>query len=171
MQTPVRSKPSAPAALWALALVSLLFNVALVALVVVAVISARQFAADTADALVALGNQDINYTFRLNQTVPVRAEVPFAQSFVVPIRQSIDINTVVAISRELPVIGVIDLDVPIQTSIPVSLSVPVAISQTFPVNADVPLNLEIPISIRVNETPLKATIDSAVRSLNMFAGR
>ncbi len=171
MQTPIRSKPSAPATLWALALVSLLLNIALVALIVVVVMWARQFAADTADALNAVGNQDINYTLRLNQTVPVRAEVPFAQTIVVPISQSIDVNTIVTVSRELPVIGVIDLDVPIQASIPVNFEVPIAVNQTFPVSADVPLNMEIPLSIRVNETPLKAAIDSVVRSLNTFAGR
>lgn len=171
MQSPVRSRPSAPAALWALALVSLLLNLALGALIVFVVVWARQFAADTADALIAVGDQDINYTLRLNQTVPVRADVPFAQSVVVPINQTINVNTVVTVSRELPVIGVIDLDVPIRASIPVNFEVPITIDQTFPISADVPLNMEIPLSIRVNETPLKATIDSVVRSLNTFAGR
>jgi len=171
VQTPIRSKPSAPAALWSLAFVSLLLNVALAALVVVIVLSARQFAAGTADALAAVGSQDINYTLRLNQTVPVRADVPFAQNIVAPVNQSIEVNTVVTVSRELPVIGVIELDVPIQTSIPISFEVPIVVSQTFAISADVPLNMEIPLSIRINETPLKATIDSVVRSLNAFAGR
>ena len=171
MQTPTRPRASAPAALWALALVSLLLNIALAALLVVATLSVRQFAADTADALAAVGNTDINYTFRLNQTVPVRAEVPFTQNIIVPISQSIDVDTVVTVSRELPVIGVIDFDVPIQASIPVQFDVPIMVSQTFPVSAEVPLNLEIPLNIRISETPLKATIDAVVRSLNAFAGR
>ena len=171
MQTPIRPRASAPAALWALALVSLFLNIALAVLLVVIVLSARQFASDTADALSDVGNQDINYTFRLNQTVPVRAEVPFTQDIIVPISQSINVDTVVTVSRELPVIGVIDLDVPIQASIPVQFDVPIVVSRTFPVSAEVPLNLEIPLNIRISETPFKATIDSVVRSLKAFAGR
>ncbi|MCS7059570.1 MAG: hypothetical protein RMN25_00230 [Anaerolineae bacterium] len=171
MQTPIRSKPSAPAALWTLALASFLLNVVLIALLILGIMWARRLAADTADALIAFGNQDINYTLRLNQTVPVRAEVPFVQNVVVPIRQTIDVNTVVTVSRELPVVGVLEFDVPIQASIPVQFDVTIPVSQTFPVNTDVPLNMEIPLSIRVSDTSLKSTIDSVARALNTFAGR
>jgi hypothetical protein len=81
------------------------------------------------------------------------------------------ISATVKVGKELPVLGKIEFDVPIQTNVPISLSVPVAISQTVPVNADVPLNLEIPLEIPVRDTPIKATLDQVVKALNNFAGR
>ncbi len=163
----------APASLllWGLLAVSLLLNVVVIAVLFVAVMAGRQAAAGIADQLAAFGRQDIRYQFRIVQTVPVTASVPFHHTAIVPYSQSLPISTTVTITKELPVIGQISFDIPIEARVPVSLSIPVAISGTIPVQAAVPLNLEIPLDIPVADTPLKTTIDNAVKALNNLAGR
>ena len=162
---------SAPPALWALTIVSLLLNVLIIAILILVDMVGRQIAASVADQLEAFGNQTINYKFRVNQTVPVNTLVPFQKNLVVPFQQSIPVSTTVKVSKELPVLGVVEFDVPIDTSVPVSFSVPIAISETIAVNAEVPLNLEIPLEIPVRDTPIKETLDRVAQALNTFAGR
>ena len=165
-----RSAPASPL-LWGLLAISLLLNIVVIAVLVLAVMVGRQTAAGMADQLAAFGRQNINYQFRIVQTVPVTASVPFQHAVVVPFNQLMPISTTVSITRELPVIGVINFDVPIEANVPVSLSIPITISETIPVNTAVPLNLEIPLEIPVAGTPLKATLDSVVNVLNGLAGR
>ena len=162
---------SASPALWALAIVSLLLNIIVIGALVIVFVVGRQIAADVADQLDAFGRQTINYKFHVTQTVPVRTNVPFSHSAVIPFNQNLPISTTVKVSKEIPVIGQISFDVPIQANVPVSLSIPIEISRTIDVNAEVPLNLEIPLEIPLKDTPLKATLDSVVKTLNTFAGR
>jgi hypothetical protein len=171
MRNPERFAPRAPRTLWAAALISLFLNVALAGALVYGWATARRVAGEAATALDAFADQTITYQFRLNQTVPVRAEVPFEETLMVPVRRDLDINTTVTVSQELPVIGQVTFDVPIRANIPVSFEIPFVISQTFPVQADVPLNLEIPVELPIRDTPLKPAIDALSRPLKDLAGR
>jgi len=168
MQNP---KHSAPTALWVIAIVSLALNVVILVVLVAGLVAARQMAGDAASALESFSQQTISYRFRVNQTVPVSADVPFQLDLIVPVNQTLDVNTVVTVSRELPVIGQIEFDVPIQTSIPVSFEVPLIINQTFPITTDVALNLEIPLDVSIADTPLKQAIDAVAQPLKVFGGR
>ncbi len=171
MRNPEHPAPSAPKALWVIALISLVLNLALAGALVYGWVTARRFAADTATALETFSNQTITYRFRLNQTVPVRADVPFEQTLMMPVRQNLDIDTTVTVSQELPVIGQVTFDVPIRANVPVSFDIPFVISETFPVYTDVPLNLEIPVELPIRDTPLKPAIDALIQPLKNLAGQ
>ena len=151
--------------------ISLLLNAVIIVALVFIVISGRQISADIIKQLEDFGKQSISYKFRITQTVPVQALVPFNQSMVIPYKQVLPVNTTVTITKELPVIGQVSFDIPIQTNIPVSLSIPIDISQTIPVNAEVPLNMEIPLEIPIKDTPLKTMLDGIANTLRQISGR
>lgn len=168
MQNP--SKGHSPV-LWTLVVISLLLNVVIIATLVVIVMAGRQMAADVSGQLESFGRQSISYRFHITQTIPVRANVPSHNSMVIPYSQNMPISTTAVVAKELPVIGLIQFDVPIQANIPISLSIPVEISQTNQVNTDVLVNLDIPLDIPIKGTPLKAMLDGIVKSLNQISGR
>jgi len=157
--------------LWALVSISLLLNLIIITALIFILMAGRQIASDVAGQLEGFGRQTINYKFRITQTVPVQARVPFRQSRIVPYSYMMPVSTTVNVTKELPVIGQINFDVPIRVDIPVSLTIPIEISETIPVNANVPLNLEIPLEIPIKDTPLKTMIDGIVKTLNQLAGR
>ncbi|HEY3340872.1 MAG TPA: hypothetical protein VGK81_02595 [Anaerolineae bacterium] len=162
---------SASPILWALAAVSFVLNIVVIGVLMILFMYGRQAAADLADQLGAFSNQTINYSFHITQTVPIRTNVPFSYTTVMPFSQSLPISTTVNVSKEIPVVGLITFDVPIRADVPVSLSIPIQISHTIDVNVAVPLNLNIPLQIPLQDTPLKATLDGIVKTLNMLAGR
>ena len=168
MQQPQRS---ASPFLWALVVVSLLLNVLVIATLAMVAVMGRQVAADMADQLDAFGQQTVNYKFHISQEVPVKTSIPFNHSTVVHYSQVMPISTTVKVAKEIPVVGQIAFDVPIQANIPISLSIPVQISRTIDVDAEVPLSLDIPLEIPLKDTPLRATLDSLVKTLNAIAGR
>ena len=167
---PERPRSASPV-LWALAIISFILNIIVIGVLVIAVVIGRQMAADAADQIDAISQQTIHYTFHITQTVPVRTNVPFNQSTVVPFNQNLPISTTVRVNKEIPVIGQITFDVPIRADVPVSLSIPIEISHTISVNSEVPLSLDIPLQIPLKDTPLKAALDNMVKALNTIAGR
>jgi len=154
---------------WLLTLLSLMLNCVVIGALVYGVMLARQIAGGAANALESLGNQTINYSLQISQTVPVRTTVPFNQRLDIPINQTVPVDTIIQINPTLPVVGPIALDVPVKTTIPVRITVPISFSQSIPVNADVPINLVVPIQIRIADTELKPQIDAWVRLLRQFA--
>ncbi len=159
------SQRRAPVLLWMIALLSLAINIVIIAGLVVGIITARRFAANAADKLEALGNSTIATTVRVNREVTVDTTVPFVYSDSIAIEQNLPIDTVVNIKQEVPVIGLIDFNVPIKTSVPIRLKVPVSIKQSIPVKASVPINFDVPVAVQIRDTPLKAQIDEFVKLL------
>ncbi len=155
----------APVLLWMIALLSLAINIVIIAGLIIAIGTARAFAASAADKLEALGNSTIATTVRINREITVDTTVPFAYSDSIAIEQDLPIDTVVNIKQEVPVLGLIDFNVPIKTSVPIKLKVPVSIKQSIPVKATVPINFDVPVAVQIRDTPLKAQIDEFVRVL------
>lgn len=155
----------APVLLWMIALLSLAINIVIIAGLVIAIGAARAFAGSAADKLEALGNSTIATTVRVNREITVDTTVPFAYSDNIVIEQNLPIDTVVNIKQEVPVIGLIDFNVPIKTSVPINLKVPVSIKQSIPVKATVPINFDVPVAVQIRDTPLKAQIDEFVKVL------
>jgi hypothetical protein len=162
---------SASPIFWALAVVSFVLNILVIGVLMILFVVGRQAAADLADQLTAVSQQTINYSFHIAQTVPIHTSVPFTNTTVVPFNQNLPISTTVKVSKEIPVVGLITFDVPIQADVPVSLSIPIQISRTIGVNTEVPLSLDIPLQIPLKDTPLKTTLDGIVKTLNTLAGR
>lgn len=171
MQRREPARGGAPAGLWAIAILSLALNGVIIAAGLFLVLTSRQAAGDAAAALDALTRENVNYTFRVNQSVPVRTDIPFSRTLVIPIERTLDVSTVVTVTRDIPVIGAIEFDVPIQATVPVSFDVPIVISETLPVNIDVPLNLDIPLQVTLSETPLQRAIEPLVKALYRLAGK
>ena len=166
-----QQRRSASPVLWALAIFSFILNILVISVLVIVFISGRQVAAGLADQIDAFSQQTINYSLHITQTVPVHTNVPFSQTMTVPFNVNVPISTTVKVSKEIPVVGQITFDVPIQAEVPVSLSIPIEISRTIGVNADVPLSLDVPLQIPLKDTSLKAALDGIVKALNSLAGR
>jgi hypothetical protein len=166
-----QQRRSASPVLWALAIFSFILNILVIGVLVIVFISGRQVAAGLADQIDAFSQQTINYSLHITQTVPVHTNVPFSQTMTVPFNVNVPISTTVKVSKEIPVVGQITFDVPIQAEVPVSLSIPIEISRTIGVNADVPLSLDVPLQIPLKDTSLKAALDGIVKALNSLAGR
>ncbi|HEY3291555.1 MAG TPA: hypothetical protein VGK87_15595, partial [Anaerolineae bacterium] len=84
--------------LWALVVISVLLNVVIIAALVVIVAAGRQMATDVSSQLDGFSRQSISYRFHITQTIPVRANVPFHNSMVIPYSQVMPISTTVAVA-------------------------------------------------------------------------
>ena len=148
-----------------IALLSLAINVVIIVGLVVALQAVRAFASNAADKLEALGNSTLATTVRVNREITVDTSVPFDFADTIPIEQNLPIETTVNIKQEVPVIGLLNFDVPIKTTVPVKLSVPVSIKRNIPVKASIPINFDVPVAVQIRDTPLKAQIDELVKVL------
>ena len=162
---------SSPPVLWALAIVALLLNFLVVGVLIFATFTAREVAGTAADQLEALSQQPVSFMFRITQTVPIRTMIPFHQKLGMPFTHTVSINTSVVVSKELPVIGQIAFDVPIQASIPISFDIPIDVDTTVPVSMEIPLNLQIPVQIHLGATPIGDVLDETIRALRALAGK
>jgi len=112
------------------------------------------------ESLAALGNERIDYPVRIQQDIPVAANVPFNQTMVVPV--PISFTAVVPVDL---VLTTMDLEIPIDLTVPIDMEVPVTISQTIHVSTTVPLDMEIPVTIDVAETPLSGYLEQFRKAL------
>jgi hypothetical protein len=168
----MQERPGSASALWrALVVVSFIVNILVVVALVLIFASTRRVAANLADRLDDFSHQTINYSLHITQTVPVHTDVPFSQTLVVPFNLDVPVSTTVVVSKEIPVVGVVAFDVPIQASVPVSLSVPIEVSRTIRVDAEVPLSLDVPLQVPLQDTSLKSALDDVIGVLNQVAGR
>ena len=165
-----------PVSFWTLlALMIALISLAMVAYLLVEL---QQYRAGTAALLKSLSGQlntltqkDVEYTVKIDRTIPFSANVPINQDLSVPVK--FELNDTFPIEAVIPTDTKINL--PISTTIPVNqkfnvainvlgqdIALPVAIQGTLPVdvNLDVPFKQDIKINTKV---PLKLPVDTVIK--------
>lgn|SRR5574337_1710117 len=139
--------------LWAIAITSLALNL----LVIKTLLDVRSQAGiafvQAADAVGTIQGGTIEYTARIDQSVPVALDVPIRFTVDVPIHETLPINTTVRAPIEFPIVGTRIISLPISTEIPVNITVKVPIDETLPINAQIPLKLEVPVRLKIADTP------------------
>lgn len=100
-----------------------------------------------------LASEVIVYDIRVNQAVPVKANIPLNQ------RMEIPLNTVIPIDQVLRVpfqtgSGQIEVEMPLNTDFPVNMRVPIDFNETISVDTIVHLDTLVPVEIEVGRTSL-----------------
>ncbi len=156
--------------LWGLVIVLLILNLALL----YALNRARLVAIETLNkvetTLDSLANEVIVYNVEINQTVPMKADVPFNQTMEVPL------NTVIPIDQELTVpfqtpAGELVVDVPVKTDFSIDIMVPVDFNETIHVDTEVELSTTLPVEIDIAQTPLAGYLGQAKLDIAKLRGR
>lgn len=141
-----------------------LLSLALNGIVIFALLEMRETAhrivADAQALMTEIADDTFAYTIELDQDIPVVAEVPFSETFSVPINTVLPISTTVGVPVNLGV-TTYRLTVPIETVVPVDMEVTVPVSQVVDISTVVPLNLDVPVEIAVVETPLAGYLRDA----------
>ncbi len=131
------------------------------------------------DKLEAFEQSTITYKVNLQQEFPIQAEVPFNETFDVPIKLTVPIsqtiNTSVTIDPFGTGVGIpVDINVPVNLEVPIDTSVPIAIERTIPISTTVPLDLNVPLEIKMSETDLAGYVSQLRNGLasldEMLAG-
>ncbi|MCB0153813.1 MAG: hypothetical protein KDF65_03380 [Anaerolineae bacterium] len=142
--------------LWAIVIFVLLLNIGLLIGLNLARLGAIEALSQVETMLDNLANEVVVYEVPVNQAVPMQAEVPFNQTFDVPL------DTVIALSQTLTVpFGGVDIDLPVQTEVPVQIVVPFTVDEVIAVDTVVQLNTTIPVEVEVARTPLLAYLNQA----------
>jgi hypothetical protein len=156
--------------LWVLVIVLLILNLALL----VALNLARLTAVETlarAEAMVDnLANEVIVYNVEVNQSVPIKADVPFSRTMNIPINTVIPINQVLRVPVQTPA-GELVLDVPVNVDFPINTVVPVDFNETINVDTAVQLNTTVPVKIAVAQTPLAGYLRQAQAEIARLRSR
>ncbi|MFD3163252.1 hypothetical protein [Herpetosiphon sp. NSE202] len=104
------------------------------------------------------------YQVPINQTVPIKLDVPINQSLNIPINTSVKIKDTI----DLPVdtgFGSLTIPVPIDVTIPVSTNVPISFNQTVAISTSVAVDLNVPITIDLNQAPFNGYLDRLQKAL------
>jgi hypothetical protein len=120
---------------------------------------------DQVDAdLAEFQQSSLEFTFRVNQTLPIQTSIPFNESIDIPVQVVIpvqqEIQTTVMMDPfqtgfQIPV----DVTVPIDLEFPIDETVAIEIDRTIPISTSVPLSLTLPITIPINDTNLAPYLD------------
>jgi hypothetical protein len=149
--TLTKLRPLSPWLLWIIALLSLALNLMLINVLLNVRQQVGAGAESAAKAVANLRLSSIDYTVKIDQSLPVSFTVPFSSTFAVPISVTLPISTQVSIPLETP-FGVLPLTVPIRTTIPVNLRPTVPIDIAIPISTTVPVIVDVPIHLALAGT-------------------
>jgi hypothetical protein len=85
----------------------------------------------------------------VDQPIPIQADVPIDQVFVVPIDFVYPLETVVNTYVDIPVLGRQEITVPVETTIPINHTFEVPIQMTIPISVTYHLQTDIPVEVAV----------------------
>jgi len=146
--------------LWGLVVVLLVLNVALLFILN----QARLLAIDTLNEveikLNKLATEVIVYNIKLDQSVPVKADVPLNQTVNIPLDTVLPIDQVLTVPFQTPG-GKIEIDMPIKTDFPINIVVPVDFNQSIRVDTAVQLDTTVPVEIDIARTSLASYLIQA----------
>lgn len=171
-----QTRGNTPVSAWTL--LALLVALAAMGLVVYLLFELQQYRTTTAELLKTvsskingLSQNDMEYTVKIDQTIPFSASVPINQDLAIPVK--FELNDTFPLQAVIPLNTKINL--PITTNIPVNqkfnvsvnvlgqdIALPVAIQGMLPVDVtlDVPFKQDVQINARV---PIKLPIDTTIK--------
>lgn len=142
--------------LWAAVIILLLLNLGLLIGLNMARLAAVEALGKVETMLDQLATEVVVYDVPINQSVPMRADVPFNQTMNIPL------DTVISLDQTLSVpFGGTNIDLPIQTEVPIKTVVPVTLNEIIKVDTAVQLNTTIPVEVEVARTPLLGYLNQA----------
>lgn len=121
-------------------------------------------------------NSTVEFEVQVNEDIPIKAGIPFNETFEIPIQVTVpisqEVSTTILVDPlqsgfEIPV----DVTVPINIEVPIDVTVPVALDRTVPIETTVPLDLSVPVSIAMSDTDLAVYVErlrTGLISLNTF---
>ncbi|MBE7551513.1 MAG: hypothetical protein HS126_10620 [Anaerolineales bacterium] len=139
--------------LWGVVISLFILNLALLYALNLARLTAVEALGQAEATLDKLANEVVVYDVRVNQAVPMKADIPFNQKMDIPIKTVIPIDQEMKLPFKTPA-GEIMLDVPIKADFPIDTLVPLDFNQTVKVDTVVQLDTTVPIEIAVAKTPL-----------------
>jgi hypothetical protein len=158
ISSPAPIRPPGYIALWIITILSLLLNV----VILLQFVMVRQVALQAIDDAIAmvdsLQNTTLTYTARVDDTVPINADLELSESIPVPINETLPINANVNVPVRIGPFGTYNVTVPISGSVPVNTTLSIVIDQPLHVSTTVPIHLEIPIQVAIKDTPLADTL-------------
>ncbi len=103
----------------------------------------------------------IEYTVKIDEIIPISAEIPVQFTVQVPVSQTIPVRTTLRVPVKDPLLGIITfpITVPISMTVPISFTVDVPIDYMVQFDKDVPVKFDVPISIKLADTPLGLALD------------
>jgi hypothetical protein len=129
-----------------------------------------------------LKDETFETTVHVQQTIPVRADIPFHRTLTVPIDLTLPVSEEITI-RDTLVIPIdtvlgkynfqapISLTIPINMSVPIKTEVPITISETLPISTNVPIDLSLPVAIEIASTPLADYLEQLLAMLQEIRQR
>lgn len=114
----------------------------------------------------------IEFEVRIDEEIPIEAEVVLDRTLMVPIKTTFPIDqvveTTISIAGPFDTQIPLDVTVPVKLDVPVDLEIPFTINEVIPISTDVPVRLTIPIGVDVAETELATLADSLGQGLAAF---
>jgi hypothetical protein len=141
------------ALLWGVVISLFILNLALLYVLNLARLTAVEALGQVETTLDKLAKEVVVYDIRVNQAVPMKADIPLNQKMDIPIQTVIPINQEMKLPFKTPA-GEIMLDVPIKADFPIDTVVPLDFNQTVKVDTTVQLDTTVPVEIAVAKTPL-----------------
>jgi hypothetical protein len=96
----------------------------------------------------------IVYDLKVDETVPVQADVPLNYNANLPVDLVIPIDQSFQVPVQIPAGGQIILDVPFKANFPLNETIPIRINESTRVDTVVHLDFTVPIKIEIAQTPL-----------------
>lgn len=117
-----------------------------------------------------LANEVIVYNIKVNQAVPVKADVPLNQKIDIPLDTVIPIDQVIKFPFKTGNTQ-IELEMPIKADFPIDMVVPVQFNNTISVDTTVQLDTAVPVKIELNKTQLAGYIEQARLDVKQLKNR
>lgn len=158
------------ALLWGVVISLFILNLALLYALNLARLTAVEALGQAETTLDRLAQEVVVYDVRVNQAVPMKADIPFNQKMDIPIKTVIPIDQEMKLPFKTPA-GEIMLDVPIKADFPIDTVVPLDFNQTVKVDTVVQLDTTVPIEIAVAKTPLVNYLKQAKLNVTQLKNR
>lgn len=156
--------------LWCLILLSLALDAAVIWTRLSVRATAADAAREAARAVAALRTSTIDYTVRLDRSLPVSFTVPLSASITVPISADLPVDTEFSLSLRTA-FGEVPVTVPVKATVPVDMDTVVPVRMAVPVSATVPVSFEAPISLPLGQTSMGQSLGSLQSYLEGLAHR
>lgn len=156
---PIGNWPPGYILLWIITLVSLTMNVMMLRGLLAARRVAIQSVRDSIEVLEGFQHQVINYDVRIDQSLPIKTDVPIDMTVPIHIKDEFPINTSVTVSVPAGPLGSIPVRVPVSMTVPIDKTINIDINQTLTIDTSIPVKFDVPIQFAVEETGLFGALE------------
>lgn len=165
---PIGPWPPGYILLWILTLASVVINVILLRQILLARQIALASVRESIEVLENLQTRVINYEVQIDETLPVKTDVPIDMTVPIRLQDDFEINTSVTASIPAGPLGSIPVRVPISTTVPIDKTFNIEINQVLTIDTTIPVKFNVPLSFSVQQLGLFATIEETKARLQLL---